>query len=197
MGMAAEAKPRSRGAQAAALCRLHPRAGRAAPIWNRNSYKNGFAPRSGSLLHTAWPSLRKTLCDARKRNAPSSDNLVEFPSASPVEDSADAFSTMWQPQPIQQLPIRATRHVSVDFHPIGRRGRSRLTSHGPLRRMTLLPHWRGRSTASAWFASSRILGTTVHALFERAARFLATGPFRGRSSCDAAGVSYSGQRAHS
>ena len=135
---------------------------------------NGFAPRSGSLLNTAWPSLRSVF-DA-KRNAPSPDNLVEFPSESPVEDSADAVLTNLAAAADPTAPNPSHKawlyRLPSDWAP---------RSIAPNLAWTTQAHDVAPPLASDAVQrphgslTSRILGTTVHALFERAARFLATG----------------------
>jgi ATP-dependent helicase/nuclease subunit A len=136
-----------------------------------------FAPRSGSLLDTAWPSL-KSFFDAEraKRNPHSPDNLVEFPSESPTEDSADAVlaNLAAAADPTTPNPNHKTLlyRLPSDWAP---------RSVAPNIEWTTQTH--DVSPALAVDAvhrpygahTSRILGTTVHALFERAARLVATG----------------------
>jgi ATP-dependent helicase/nuclease subunit A len=142
----------------------------------------GLNPVTGSLLYTAWPALESIFAtEYVKRNVtPQPANLVAFPSLRPQEESVGVLDTVaaagarsgfdpsggtrlyrlpfgWMPVPVApNLEWAAERHESIpasvegEFH---------------------------RPQASY---SSRILGTTIHALFEQAARLLV----RGRSEAD-------------
>ncbi len=147
----------------------------------------GFAPRSGSLLDTAWPAL-KSVFDAEhaKRNAtPQSGKLLEFPVAAPDEEPGESIlervaaeggattpdpnhKTFFYRLPSNWAPPSITPNIvwtSQKFE----------TTPAAAEREPQRPHGSH---------ASRILGTIVHALFDRAAQLLA----RGRSAADLRGA---------
>ncbi len=132
-----------------------------------------IAPKSGSLLDTAWPSLMSYFDAeyAKLNTSRQSAGLVEFPSALSGEASAGVLDTLaaasskarlhrlqsgWMPAPVAPNLVWASQ-----------RSEAAASVEDELQR----PHGSH---------SSRVLGTTVHALFERAARLVA----KGRSEAD-------------
>ncbi len=130
----------------------------------------GLSCRSGSLLRSAWPALRKHF-EERYGEANStrpSRNVLEIPTAPPqdllfggVLDNVAAerrgsilhrLPSGWSPAPIAANLSWSAQRTSTSF----------VGSQDERRR----PQGSRRS---------RILGTTAHALFERAARLFATG----------------------
>jgi ATP-dependent helicase/nuclease subunit A len=136
----------------------------------------GTNPVSGSLLHTAWPALESVFDAeyAKRTPLPQPDSLREFPSPLPayepgVLDTVAAASgkTTAQAGGKTQLYRLPSSWMSGPVAPnldwaIQRPESVAAFNEDRLQR----PHGSH---------SSRVLGTTVHALFERAARFLATG----------------------
>jgi ATP-dependent exoDNAse (exonuclease V) beta subunit len=134
--------------------------------------KGSLAPRPGSMLHTAWPALESLFVAEYAKLDTQSGSLLEFPLVFPGGGSAGVLENLaaasgrtrlyrlpsdWKPAPTAPNLVWATRRPEVAS--------------------TSLEDVLQRPQASH---SSRILGTTVHALFERATRLLA----RGRSAVD-------------
>jgi len=143
----------------------------------------GRNPVTGSLLHTAWPALESLfVAEYAKRNAPPQPSaLIEFPSAPAGEELAGIvldtvaaasgeatpysraktklyrLPSNWLPSPVAPNLDWADRRPE----PVSAPDKEELQ----------------RPQGSY---SSRVLGTTVHALFDRAAQLLA----RGRSEAD-------------
>jgi ATP-dependent helicase/nuclease subunit A len=129
----------------------------------------GLVPKSGSLLHTAWPALEEVFqAGYVELNASQVNNLVEFPSPSPVEEPVDGvletvaaespgsilrrLPSGWAPTPVAPNISWRTQKaatVAIEDADQGQRPQGSRTS--------------------------RILGTTVHTLFERAARLFNQG----------------------
>ncbi len=134
----------------------------------------GFSPVSGTLLHTAWPALESAFDAeyAKRTPPPQSECLVEFPS--PLPDYGPGV-----------LDTVAAASGKSNFHPNGKLWR--LRSNWMAAPVAPNLDWATQRPESVpalnedklqrphGSHSSRVLGTTVHALFERAARFIATG----------------------
>jgi ATP-dependent exoDNAse (exonuclease V) beta subunit len=131
---------------------------------------SGLGCDAGSLLHTAWPALEEIFqAKYAELNASQFNNLVEFPSPSPVDGSVSGvletvaaesrgsilrrLPSGWAPTPvapnISWIAQKTAATVPIEHEDEGQRPQGS--------------------------RSSRILGTTVHALFERAARLFDQG----------------------
>jgi ATP-dependent exoDNAse (exonuclease V) beta subunit len=147
--------------------------------------KSGLNGPSGSLLQTAWPALKGNFeQEHAARSAPAA--LVEFPAPpqglppeSPLGGVLGAVAAATGGSSLRRLPSDWSPQPAAPNIAWCRQGTAGAPAVVPSAADSKTE--RGRPQASR---SSRILGTTVHALFERAAGLLA----RGRSASELLGM---------
>jgi ATP-dependent helicase/nuclease subunit A len=129
---------------------------------------SGMSPGSDTLLKTAWPSLEETFSSAYAQRSSPVKNVIQFSSP---QESEDAFGGILR-SIAANSPANRIRRLPPDWHPAA--NDSIVTEAAIIRLDTDSQDRDGRLRPQA-SRGSRVLGTTVHALFERISRLLLDG----------------------